>query len=101
MGSYSYVLAGGDRSLDLTFGSTAHGAGRRMSRKQAKGTFRPDSLRHGLRDEGVHVRARSGGTIAEEAPGAYKDIDEVVRVSDMLGIGEKVARMRPIATIKG
>ncbi|MDY6780778.1 MAG: RtcB family protein, partial [Halobacteria archaeon] len=54
-----------------------------------------------LRDEGIHVKAKSGATIAEEAPGVYKDIDEVIRVSDELGIGQKVARMLPVVNIKG
>jgi tRNA-splicing ligase RtcB len=101
MGTHSYVLAGGERSMDLTFGSTAHGAGRLKSRTQAKKDYDAGDLQQGLRGEGVFVKARSGETVAEEAPGAYKDVDEVVRVSDALGIGTKVARMRPVANIKG
>ncbi|MFC6837641.1 RtcB family protein [Halomarina ordinaria] len=101
MGTHSYVLAGSDRSLELSFGSTAHGAGRLKSRTQAKKDYEAGSLTQRLRGEGVYVKARSGETVAEEAPGAYKDVDEVVRVSDALGIGTKVARMRPIANIKG
>lgn len=101
MGTHSYILAGGPRSLDLSFGSTAHGAGRVKSRAQAKKEYAADQLRTGLREQGIYVKARSGGTLTEEAPGAYKDIDEVIRVSDALGIGTKVARMRPVANIKG
>ena len=101
MGTHSYILAGGERSMDLTFGSTAHGAGRLMSRTQAKKDYTGSDLQQQLRSEGVYVKARSGETVAEEAPGAYKDVDEVVRVSDALGIGTKVARMRPVANIKG
>jgi tRNA-splicing ligase RtcB len=101
MGTHSYVLAGGERSMELTFGSTAHGAGRLKSRTQAKSDYDADALQQGLRGEGVFVKARSGETVAEEAPGAYKDVDEVVRVSDALGIGTKVARMRPVANVKG
>jgi len=101
MGTHSYVLAGGERSMELTFGSTAHGAGRLKSRTQAKSDYDADDLQQGLRGEGVFVKARSGETVAEEAPGAYKDVDEVVRVSDALGIGTKVARMRPVANVKG
>ncbi|KAB1197237.1 MULTISPECIES: RtcB family protein [Haloferax] len=101
MGSHSYVLAGGERSLELSFGSTAHGAGRLKSRTQAKSEYTAGELQKALRARGIYVRARSGGTLTEEAPGAYKDIDEVVRVSDALGIGTKVARTAPVANIKG
>lgn len=101
MGTSSYVLSGGDRSLELTFGSTAHGAGRAMSRTQAKKTYGSDELQRSLQDQRVYVKARSRGTLTEEAPGAYKDVDEVIQVSDALGIGTKVARMRPVANIKG
>ncbi|GAB7095349.1 RtcB family protein [Halolamina litorea] len=101
MGTASYVLCGGERSLDLTFGSTAHGAGRLKSRMQAKKEYSAGELRRTLRERGIYVRARSGGTLAEEAPGAYKDVDEVIRVSDALNIGTKVARTVPICNIKG
>lgn len=101
MGTHSYVLCGGPRSLELSFGSTAHGAGRLKSRTQAKKEYRAGDLQQSLREQGIYVRARSGATVAEEAPGAYKDIDEVVRVSDALGIGTTVARLRPIVNIKG
>lgn len=101
MGSHSYVLAGGENSMALSFGSTAHGAGRLKSRTQAKSEYTAGELQQALRARGIFVRARSGGTLTEEAPGAYKDIDEVVRVSDALGIGTKVARTTPLANIKG
>ncbi|WP_306061264.1 RtcB family protein [Natronococcus wangiae] len=101
MGTSSYVLSGGDQSLKLTFGSTAHGAGRAMSRTQAKKTYGSDELQRSLQGQRVYVKARSRGTLTEEAPGAYKDVDEVIQVSDALGIGTKVARMRPVANIKG
>jgi len=101
MGAGSYVLRGGEASLDRSFGSTAHGAGRLMSRTQAKQDYWGGDVQDELRDEGVYVKAESGATIAEEAPGVYKDIDEVIRVSDALGIGQKVARTLPIANIKG
>ncbi|MFQ3294292.1 MAG: tRNA-splicing ligase RtcB, partial [Natrialbaceae archaeon] len=102
MGSGSYVLRGGEASMDLTFGSTAHGAGRLMSRTQAKNTYWGEDVMDDLRDQNqIHVKAQSGATVAEEAPGVYKDVDEVVRVSDELGIGDKVARVYPICNIKG
>jgi tRNA-splicing ligase RtcB len=102
MGAGSYVLRGGEASLDLTFGSTAHGAGRTMSRTQAKQEFWGETVRDELQDQQhIYVKAQSGATVAEEAPGVYKDVDEVVRVSDALGIGDKVARTFPVCNIKG
>ncbi|MWV40244.1 RtcB family protein [Natrialba sp. INN-245] len=102
MGAGSYVLRGGENSMDLTFGSTAHGAGRLMSRTQAKNEYWGGDVQDALEEQDrVYVKAQSGATIAEEAPGVYKDVDEVVRVSDALGIGDKVARTFPICNIKG
>lgn len=102
MGAGSYVLRGGEESMALTFGSTAHGAGRLMSRTQAKQEYWGETVRDELRDhEKIYVKAQSGATVAEEAPGVYKDVDEVVRVSDDLGIGDKVARTYPVCNIKG
>jgi tRNA-splicing ligase RtcB len=101
MGTGSYVLCGGADSMALTFGSTAHGAGRLMSRTQAKQEYRGDDVQDDLRTQEVYVKAQSGATIAEEAPGVYKDVDEVVRVSDKLGIGSRVARTFPVCNIKG
>jgi len=102
MGTGSYVLRGGEQSLSETFGSTAHGAGRLMSRTQAKNEFWGEDVQDDLREQNeVYVKAQSGATVAEEAPGVYKDVDEVVRVSDALGIGDKVARTFPVCNIKG
>ncbi|XGI83722.1 RtcB family protein [Halorutilales archaeon Cl-col2-1] len=101
MGTDSWILSGGEKSLDLSFGSTAHGAGRVMSRTQAKKDYWGRDVQEQLAERQIYVRAESGSTIAEEAPGAYKDVDEVMRVSDELGIGERVSRLAPIATIKG
>ncbi len=102
MGAGSYVLCGGEESLSVSFGSTAHGAGRLMSRTQAKQEFWGGDVQDELAaEQAVYVKAQSGATIAEEAPGVYKDIDEVIRVSDELGIGDKVARTYPVCNIKG
>ena len=102
MGAGSYVLKGGERSLQETFGSTAHGAGRLMSRTQAKQDFWGGDVQDDLAEQDhIYVKANSGATIAEEAPGVYKDVDEVVRVSDELDIGDRVARTFPVCNIKG
>ena len=102
MGAGSYVLRGGEHSMDVSFGSTAHGAGRLMSRTQAKQEYWGETVQAELEDtQQVFVKAQSGATVAEEAPGVYKDVDEVVRVSDALGIGDKVARTFPVCNIKG
>jgi len=88
--------------MDVSFGSTAHGAGRLMSRTQAKDEYWGGDVQDDLRESNqIYVKANSGATIAEEAPGVYKNVDEVVRVSDALGIGDKVARVYPVCNIKG
>jgi tRNA-splicing ligase RtcB len=102
MGAGSYVLKGGEQSLARSFGSTAHGAGRLMSRTQAKDEYWGGDVQDDLRDQNqIYVKAASGATIAEEAPGVYKDVDEVVGVSDDLGIGDLVVRTYPVCNVKG
>ena len=101
MGTASYILVGNQKGMDLTFGSTAHGAGRFMSRTRAKREFFGKDVQKKLASEGIIVKSAKAVVIAEEAPGAYKDVDEVVRVSDSVGIATKVVRMRPIGVIKG
>ena len=101
MGSDSYILRGGAASLDLTFGSTAHGAGRILSRTKAKKLFKASEVKAKLKEQNIHVTATLDATISEEAPGVYKDISEVVNISDSLGIGDKVARTYPVVNIKG
>jgi tRNA-splicing ligase RtcB len=101
MGTASYILIGNQRSMELSFGSTAHGAGRFLSRTQAKRKFFGKEIQDKLAGEGIIVKATQGVVIAEEAPGAYKDVDEVVKVSDAVGIATKTVRLRPIGVIKG
>ncbi len=101
MGTASWVLMGTEGSMVEAFGSTCHGAGRTMSRTQAKKTVWGEDLRDELEDRGISVRAGSMPGLAEEAPLAYKDVDSVVEVVSKAGIAEKVARLRPIAVIKG
>ncbi|MDX1567180.1 MAG: RtcB family protein [Longimicrobiales bacterium] len=101
MGRYSYVLVGTEGAYDETFGSTCHGAGRKMSRTQAKKQSRDRNLTAEFREQGIEVRASSGATVAEEVPEAYKDVSDVVRVVDAAGIGRKVARLRPLGVLKG
>jgi tRNA-splicing ligase RtcB len=101
MARYSYVLVGTEAAYRETFGSTCHGAGRRLSRKRAKASVAGRNLRSELRALGVEVRAASYATIAEEVPEAYKDVAEVVEVVHRAGIARKVARLRPIGVLKG
>lgn len=101
MGTASYVLAGTEGSMKEAFGSTCHGAGRLLSRKAATRQYRGDRLRNELLQRGIYVRAASMRVVAEEAPGAYKNVDSVVRVVHQAGIAKLVARMRPIGVAKG
>jgi tRNA-splicing ligase RtcB (3'-phosphate/5'-hydroxy nucleic acid ligase) len=101
MGRYSYVLVGTDRAMEETFGSTCHGAGRVQSRTQAIKAGRGRPLHRELEDRGIYVLAASRGTLAEEAPEAYKDVSQVVEVVHRAGISRKVARLRPWAVVKG
>src|SRR5262245_5315370 len=101
MGRYSFVLAGAPGAMDAMFGTTCHGAGRQQSRAQAKKTGRGRDLRAELLANGVVIRARSLGGIAEEMPWAYKDAAEVVGVVDRAGLSRMVARLRPLVVVKG
>jgi tRNA-splicing ligase RtcB len=101
MGTESWILLGTELSDRLSFGSSCHGAGRVMSRRQAKRTIRGDRLRQELEKEGIGVRAGSMSGLAEEAPQAYKDVSRVVETVSKAGIAHKVARLRPVAVVKG
>lgn len=101
MGTSSYVLHGTEIAMLETFGSTAHGAGRVLSRKKAKEDFSADEIEKELDDKGIKIKATSKNVIAEEAPGAYKDVDNVVKISDETGIAKLVAKVSPLAVTKG
>lgn len=101
MGRGSYVLAGAPRAMRLSFGSTCHGAGRRMSRTSARRSVRGKSVIAEMERRGVLVACTSRKTLAEEIPEAYKEVGTVVDVVDRAGIARKVARLRPLAVVKG
>ena len=101
MGTASYILTGTTGAMQQTFGSTCHGAGRTMSRAKAKKIVRGADLRQQLKSRGIFVSAGSMSGLAEEAPIAYKDVSRVVEVVHKAGIAKKVARLEPVAVIKG
>jgi tRNA-splicing ligase RtcB len=101
MGTSSFVLAGRPRALELSFGTTCHGAGRRLSRTAVRKQVRGEALRDRLERRGIAVQAGSGRGLAEEAPEAYKDVERVVDVVQAAGLAAKVAQLRPIGVIKG
>ncbi|MFQ6046149.1 MAG: RtcB family protein [Gemmatimonadales bacterium] len=101
MGRYSFVLVGTEGAYTETFGSTCHGAGRRMSRTQAKKLARPRNVPKELEEQGILIRAATRRTVDEEIPEAYKDVQDVVNVVDGAGIGRKVVKLRPIGVVKG
>ncbi len=101
MGRYSYVLVGTEKAYRQTFGSTCHGAGRRLSRRQAKREARGRRLLEEMEERGVVVMAAGMSTVAEEMPEAYKDVAQVVDVVEKAGISRKVAELRPLGVIKG
>ena len=101
MGTWSYVLAGEPGSLDRSFGTTCHGAGRLLSRTAARKKIAGAELRRELEERGIVVRSPSNKGLAEEAPFAYKDVERVVDVVEGAGLARRVARLRPIGVVKG
>ncbi len=101
MGRASYVLVGTERAMQETFGSTCHGAGRVLSREKAKRIYRGERVIQELANQGIYVRVASKPVAAEEAPGAYKNVSDVVEVCHNAGISIKVAKLRPIGVAKG
>lgn len=101
MGTASYVLAGLATSMDRSFGSSCHGAGRRLSRHAAVRAFRYEEVTRALGERGIIVRSASREGVTEEAPGAYKDVEQVVRVAEGAGLTRRVARLLPLGVVKG
>jgi len=101
MGTASWVLVGAPRAMEETFGTVCHGAGRQMSRTQAKKSEAARNARERLAEQGIYVRSETREGISEEIPEAYKDVDEVIEVVHQAGLAKKVARLRPMGVIKG
>jgi tRNA-splicing ligase RtcB len=101
MGTASYVLAGTELAMQESFGSTCHGAGRIMSRTEAVRRFYGEKIKADLQEQGIYVQAASKKVVAEEAPAAYKDVNDVVQIADGAGISKKVAKLRPLGVVKG
>lgn len=101
MGTASFILHGTSLGMETTFGSALHGAGRVMSRRQAKRQYWGENVINELRDQGIIIRAHSKAGVAEEAPGAYKNVDQVVDAMHNAGVIRKVARVRPWICVKG
>jgi tRNA-splicing ligase RtcB len=101
MGTASFVLAGEPTSLERSFGSACHGAGRQLSRTGARRQISGAALRRELESRGIVVRCPSPRGLAEEAPFAYKDVDRVVAVVERAGLARRVARLEPLGVVKG
>ena len=101
MGTHSYLLAGTQQAMENTFGSTCHGAGRVKSRSEAKRTLDSNQIIKELKTKGIIIRAASRGTIVEEAPQAYKNVNKVVDIVHNSGISRRICRMKPLCVVKG
>jgi tRNA-splicing ligase RtcB len=101
MGTSSYILAGTEEGMTRAFGSACHGAGRSLSRTQAKRKWHGRDLVRELESQSIVIRGHSYAGLAEEAPGAYKDVSEVVEAAHLARLARKVVRVRPIACVKG
>jgi len=101
MGTASYLLVGTKKAEELTWGSTVHGAGRIKSRSEALRTLKSEKIEKQLREKGIEVKTGSSKSLIQEAPDVYKDVDEVIKVVDELGISKKVARLKPLVVMKG
>jgi tRNA-splicing ligase RtcB len=101
MGTESYILAGTSQSMHMAFGSACHGAGRSMSRRRATKLWQGKQVTHELADQGILIRSPSMRGVAEEAPGAYKNVSKVVNAAEQAGLAARVAKLKPLICIKG
>ncbi len=101
MGTSSYILVGTTAGANQAFSSSCHGAGRTMSRRQASKRWRGKELISSLQEQGILIRSPSLRGVAEEAPGAYKEVSKVIEATDRAGLARKVARLKPLICIKG
>jgi tRNA-splicing ligase RtcB len=101
MGTASYILAGTEQGMELAYGSACHGAGRNMSRRQATRQWQGNQVIQQLADRGIIIRSPSKRGVAEEAPGAYKDVGAVVNSAEDAGLARRVAKLEPLICIKG
>jgi tRNA-splicing ligase RtcB (3'-phosphate/5'-hydroxy nucleic acid ligase) len=101
MGTSSFVLAGRSGSMERSFGTVCHGAGRTLSRTRARKQLEGAELRRQLEQAGITVRCPSNKGLAEEAPFAYKDVEKVVDVVERAGLAARVAQLRPLGVVKG
>jgi len=102
MGTSSWVMAGTEEASEKSFSSCSHGAGRVLSRSKAKKMFRGESIKRDLKNQkSIEIKSRSMSGLAEEAPGAYKDINQVVNCVEQAGLARRVAKLKPVAVIKG
>lgn len=101
MGTGSWVMAGPKTGQNIAFGSSCHGAGRALSRTQAKRTIDGSALKKELESKGIRIHASTPNVLSEEAPDAYKDVDEVIKLTENAGLARPVVRLNPLAVIKG
>ena len=101
MGTASYVMRGTQAGMEKAFGSGIHGAGRALSRKKAAAKYWGEDVKAAMASDGILLRAHNLRGVAEEAPGAYKDVERVVQAATDAGVNQPVARLRPLAVVKG
>jgi len=101
MGTCSYVLVGTELGMQLTWGSTCHGAGRNLSRNKSRRNITHQSVLDGLKSKGIAIKVASPNLVMEEAPESYKDVNSVVETCHTAGFSKKVVKLRPVCVIKG
>ena len=101
MGTCSYVLAGTQQGMEMTYGSTCHGAGRALSRHKARRNLEAPTVLQQLKEQGICICVASPKLVTEEAPESYKDVTSVVDTCQAAGISRKVVQLKPIAVVKG